>query len=282
VFYDRVSYRGLVHSFELLDSWPVSAKAAAVITADGTTQWAGEIDHEFPLASVSKLIAAYGALVAIEEEAVTLDTPVDVPGATILHLLSHTSGLSFEGEQVHAKPGERRIYSNAGFELLGKTIASRTGIAFADYVKEAVTIPLGMTNTSTDGPAAGMSSTIRDLSLFAAELQNPQLLALQTVAQATAPVFPEVDGVLPGYGVQRPNSWGLGFEIRGTKTPHWTGLSNSEQTFGHFGQSGTFLWVDPEVNAAAVALTNRNFGRWAAELWPDFSDAILQEFHDVA
>ncbi len=52
--------------------------------------------------------------------------------------------------------------------------------------------------------------------------------------------------MLPGFGVQRPNDWGLGFEIRDAKSPHWTGSANSGRTYGHFGQSGTFIWVDPD------------------------------------
>ena len=63
--------------------------------------------------------------------------------------------------------------------------------------------------------------------------------------------------------MQRPNDWGLGFEIRDGKSPHWTGETNSAATFGHFGQSGTFLWVDPALQVACVALTDRDFGDWA-------------------
>ena len=49
----------------------------------------------------------------------------------------------------------------------------------------------------------------------------------ETHAEATTVQFPGLDGVLPGFGVQRPNDWGLGFEIRDDKSPHWTGLANS-------------------------------------------------------
>ena len=66
-----------------------------------------------------------------------------------------------------------------------------------------------------------------------------------------------------GVRVQRPNDWGLGFEIRDGKSPHWTGSSNSGRTYGHFGQSGTFLWVDPDADLALVVLTDRDFGEWA-------------------
>jgi CubicO group peptidase (beta-lactamase class C family) len=78
--------------------------------------------------------------------------------------------------------------------------------------------------------------------------------------------------------MQRPNDWGLGFEIRDGKSPHWTGSANSGRTYGHFGQSGTFLWVDPQAELALVALADRDFGEWAHPLWPALSDGVLREF----
>ena len=64
-------------------------------------------------------------------------------------------------------------------------------------------------------------------------------------------------GVLPGFGRMEPNDWGLGLELRDGKHPHWTGAHNSPGTFGHFGRSGTFLWVDPERRLALGVLTER-------------------------
>lgn len=268
----------MVDSLKLIDSWPVKAAGAAVISQSGRVLGErGEVARPFALASVSKPIAAYAALAAIEEEAVVLDTPTRIAGATVKHLLSHTSGVAFDTLDTVAKPAARRIYSNAGFELLADMIASVTDIPYAQYVAEAILQPLNMRDTDPHGPAAGMSASVQDLIRFAAELQQPRLLHPNTVFNATTPVFPDLDGVLPGYGVQRPNTWGLGFEIRGTKSPHWTGSLNSPETFGHFGQSGTFLWVDPRAEVAVVALTDRAFGRWAMEAWPVLSDAILQE-----
>ena len=82
-------------------------------------------------------------------------------------------------------------------------------------------------------------------------------------------------GVLPGFGGQDPNDWGLGFEVRGAKSPHWTGTVNSPSTYGHFGQSGTMVWVDPEAGVGLVALTDRDFGDWARTAWPELADAVL-------
>ncbi|MFE2376852.1 serine hydrolase domain-containing protein [Streptomyces sp. NPDC059398] len=266
-------------SLAMTENWPVPAVAAAVVRADGTVAGTvGPTGRRFPLASVTKPLAAYAALMAYEEGAVELDEPAGPPGATVRHLLAHTSGLAFDEDRVMAAPGERRIYSNAGFEALGDHIAAATGIPFAEYLREGVLEPLGMTATSLEGsPAKDGVSTADDLARFAAELQAPRLLDPRTVADATSVVHPGLKGVLPGYGLQNPNDWGLGFEIRNTKSPHWTGSSSSPCTFGHFGQSGTFLWVDPEAGAACAVLTDRDFGPWAVDAWPPFTDAVLAE-----
>ncbi|AMC42439.1 hypothetical protein RN06_2769 [Mycobacterium tuberculosis variant bovis BCG] len=131
------------------------------------------------------------------------------------------------------------------------------------------------------GPAAagfGATSTVADLAVFAGDLLRPSTVSAQMHADATTVQFPGLDGVLPGYGVQRPNDWGLGFEIRNSKSPHWTGECNSTRTFGHFGQSGGFIWVDPKADLALVVLTARDFGDWALDLWPAISDAVLAEY----
>lgn len=135
-----------------------------------------------------------------------------------------------------------------------------------------------MTATVPGNPAAGASSSAGDLARFAAELQAPTLVHPPTLAEATTVAFPGLVGVLPGFGRRDPNDWGLGFELRDGKDPHWTGTTNSPRTFGHFGQTGTFLWVDPEAGIACVALTDRDFGPWAAHAWPVYSDAVLAEF----
>lgn len=269
----------------MIETWPVPHAAAAVVRgADGAVLGGhGPQDHLFPLASVTKLLTSYAALVAVEEGVFELDDPAGPEGSTVRHLLAHTSGLAFDEHRVMAEPGNRRLYSNAGFDVLAQALQQASGIEFGRYAAEAVFAPLGMgstlINTAHKSPAgAGGLSTVADLALFAAELQAPKLLDASTVRAATREVaFPGTSGVLPGFGHRRPNDWGLGFEIRDGKAPHWTGTRNSAATFGHFGQSGTFLWVDPEAGAACIALTDQDFGPWAAEVWPALSDAVLTE-----
>ncbi|MEU8140018.1 serine hydrolase domain-containing protein [Streptodolium elevatio] len=268
-----------MESLRVIESWPVPNAAAAVVGADGAVLGThGPTGMRFQLASVTKPLTAYAVLVAIEEGGVELDEPAGPEGATVRHLLAHTAGYAFDHERVMARPGDRRIYSNAGFEVLVRHVQEACGIPFPVYLNEAVFRPLGMTDSSLEGsPASGGVSTVDDLARFAAELMAPKLLAPETVAAATSVAFPGLDGVVPGYGLQRPNDWGLGFEIRGHKSPHWTGARNSPATFGHFGQRGTFLLVDPQAGAATVCLADRDFGTWAIEAWPPFNDGVLAE-----
>jgi CubicO group peptidase (beta-lactamase class C family) len=258
-------------------TWPVPHVAAGARTPDGTTHEAGAADRRFPLASVTKLLTAVAALVAVEEGSLGLDDAVDgLHGATILDLLCHASGLAFDLDERISPPRRKRIYSNRGYEILGEIVAARTGMRFADYLREGVLEPLAMTATTLDGsPAADATSTVGDLLRFAAGL--PRLLSAETLTRATTPQLPELDGVLPGFGMQRPNPWGLGFEIRGSKSPHWTGTRNSPRTYGHFGRAGTFLWIDPDAGVALAVLTDRDFGDWATTCWPDLSDTVLSD-----
>jgi CubicO group peptidase (beta-lactamase class C family) len=119
---------------------------------------------------------------------------------------------------------------------------------------------------------------VEDLLVLGRELLAPRLVGEATWREATAPVFPDLAGVLPGFGRQEPNPWGLGVEVRGHKSPHWTGHDNSPRTFGHFGRSGTFLWVDPDAGLATAVLTDTAYGPWAAEAWPPLADAVLAAY----
>lgn len=272
-----MSTTDLTDALSPVAAWPVENASAAVISADGTVlATIGDTARPFPLASVTKLLSAYAVLVAVEEGVFDLDTPAGPDGSTVRHLLAHASGLDFSEDRVRAAPGERRIYSNRGFDVLAAALTDHADIPFATYLDEAVFAPLQMRSSRLEGSAgAGGVSTVADLSRFAAELQRPALLAPETLTRATTVTFPGLDGLLPGYGTQRPNDWGLGVEIRAEKHPHWTGAQNAPATFGHFGQSGTFLWVDPVARIACVALADRDFGPWAAAAWPPLSDAVL-------
>lgn len=266
-----------MRTLEAIDGWG-AAHAAAGVVRGGVVAMHGDLEHEFRWASVTKLLTASAVLVAVEEGTVDLGEPAGPEGATLRHLLAHASGLPFEGPEPIARPGERRIYSNTGYERIGDLVTVQAGIPFAEYLGEAILQPLGMTGTELRGsPASEAHGPLDDLLRFARELVAPSFVADETFAEATATVFPGLIGVLPGIGRQEPMDWGLGFELRDGKEPHWTGARNSPRTFGHFGGSGTFLWVDPDAGVALACLTDREFGDWALDAWPALSDAVLAE-----
>jgi CubicO group peptidase (beta-lactamase class C family) len=160
--------------------------------------------------------------------------------------------------------------------MLAAHVEERTGISFVEYIDDAVFAPLGMHSSSLQGSCAkDVHSSVEDLVHFIHELRSPTLIARETFLEAVVPVFPELSGIVPGIGPQDPCPWGLGFELRGHKTPHWTGSNNSAATFGHFGGIGTFLWVDPVADCACVMLAEKEFDEWGMAFWPTFNDAVV-------
>jgi CubicO group peptidase (beta-lactamase class C family) len=266
-----------VEALRQLDGWPAPTAAAGVLRDGDVVATHGPQEETLRWASVTKPVTALAALVAAEEGVIDLDEPAGPEGSTVRHLLAHASGLPFEPGAPTGRPGQRRVYSNVGFETLADHIADRAEMPFVDYLRAGVLEPLGMKAELRGSPAADLHGSLDDLLLFAGELQRPTLIAPETLAEATTVQFPGLAGVLPDFGRMDPNDWGLGFELRDAKDPHWTGSRNSPRTFGHFGGSGTFLWVDPDAGLALGVLTNLEFGEWAKEAWPRFSDAVLAQ-----
>ena len=256
-----------------------SLPTALVVTQDGQViARAGDVDAVHPLASVTKPLVVWSALVAIDRGLLALDDPAGpgLPGATIAHLMSHSSGVAFDSPAVLAAPGTRRVYSNFGIEILGRRLQEATATPLEAWVETTVLEPLGMASVLVPGsPAYSGSGTAADLSVFARELAAPRLVSADLAALARTPFLPQLDGVLPGYGRQVPNGFGLGLEVRGHKSPHWTGSRNSPATFGHFGQSGSFVWVDPVAGRQAVFLGEQPFGAVHKANWPALCDQIL-------
>ncbi len=264
---------------DLLADWPVQQAVVGVTDADHTLGVGGEETWVTRVASIAKLMVGVTALIALEEETIRLDEPAGPDGATVEHLLAHASGLAFDSPRMLAAPGQRRIYSNTGIEWFCRHLEGRSGMAFSEYLRLGVLEPLGMEKTRLVGsPAHDIDSSASDLLALGRELLAPTLVSDQTLADATRPHYPDLPGVLPGVGSFDPNPWGLTFEIRADKKPHWTGASNSPGTFGHFGGSGTFLWVDPAAGLATVSLAARPFDQWAMAAWPALSDAILDRY----
>jgi CubicO group peptidase (beta-lactamase class C family) len=273
-----------VHPTELIAQWPGRRHGAIVLRRDP----AGELDsmliggldpdQPMPWASVTKLVVALGTMVAVEEGLIRLEDQAGPPGSTIRHLLSHASGLALDEPRAVAAPGTRRIYSNAGYELLSSHLERWSGASIGELLSTSVLEPLGMASCRLEGsPAWGMQGPLEDLARIAAEAMEPTLLSASLAAEMRSVQFPELAGVVPGFGRAVPCHWGLGYEIKGGKDPHWTGRRWDPSSFGHFGRSGSFLLVDGGRELGVVSLGDEAFGPWAAAAWPAFLDAVVEE-----
>ena len=250
--------------------------AAGVVDSEGRVATRGDASRSVRLASVSKPVAALAALVAAEEGVLDLDEPAGPAGSTVRHLLSHASGLPFEGTEPIARPGHRRIYSNEAFRVLASQLEARAEMPFADYVRLAVCEPLDVGLDSTGDPGSGMHASLEDVLAVGNELLRPRIVAGETRDEMVGVQFPGLSGVLPDHGRFDPLDWGLGVQLN-TSPPSWMGARTSSAAFGHFGGTGTFLWVDPAAAVVCAALTTREFGEWAKDAWPRFSDSVLDE-----
>lgn len=132
--------------------------------------------------SVAKQFTGAATLLAVRDHGVSLSDPVrrwipELPDyaatVTIDHLLHHTSGLrdyfgyrSLTGrlpdasyddatlladlgrqQRLNFAPGERHLYSNTGYVLLTIVVARATGMAFADFARQGLFDPLGMSDS---------------------------------------------------------------------------------------------------------------------------------------
>lgn len=258
-----------------VDGWGAGFAVAVASGPEGVIASHGDLHRVIRVASLTKLTTAWALLLGCEEGSVSLEDPLGPPGATVAHLLAHAGGLDFDTPRVLAAPGTRRIYSNTGYQMLADHLQNATSIPFPEYLHEGVLSPLGMAATELRGSAAkDLHSSAADLLSFLEELRAPRLLAPSTAAGAKQVQFPGLAGVLPGWGRQDPCDWAYGPELHATKSPHWMGGDAQPDTLGHFGGSGTLVWLDQPTGLGCIALSDRPFGDWSVELWPGFSDGV--------
>jgi CubicO group peptidase (beta-lactamase class C family) len=140
-------------------------------------------EHVFRIGSVTKQFTSAAIMMLAEEGKLAVSDPItkflpDYPtqGKTITveHLLTHTSGIQsytdmpawrgkwrqdmtvselvdlFKNEPMQFAPGEKWRYNNSGYILLGAIIEKASGKAYADFVRERIFKPAGMTHTRYD------------------------------------------------------------------------------------------------------------------------------------
>ena len=276
----------------------------------------------FDLASLTKVVATTtAAMLLYEEGRLDLDAPVarylpafgqsGKEAVTIRQLLTHTAGLvpfrpfyqmDLEGreavldailaEGLVYEPGTESRYSDLGFITLALVVEEIAGRPFAEYAREAIFEPLGMTSTGfrrTDvggdttvvptevdeifrkrlvqgevhdetafllgGTAghAGLFSTAEDLARFAAMLTSG--------GRANGRPFlkPETIGLFtaPVDPTRRRHTRALGWDTKSPEGYSSAGRHFGPGSFGHTGFTGTSLWIDPDQQLFVILLTNR-------------------------
>jgi serine-type D-Ala-D-Ala carboxypeptidase len=292
-------------------------------------------DTIFDLASLSKVIATTTmAMVLHERGLLDLSAPVEsiVPefagedsrrsAVSFFMLLAHSSGLPayvklFEhcnGRQevlaaacrvpLEAAPGERAVYSDIGFIVLGMALERVTGGPLDEFCRREIFQPLAMPNTSYNPPATWRPRIPPTLDahdsrhrIIQGEVNDENSSALGGVA-GHAGLFASAEDVAHfahcmvdgGQPIVRPATLELftrrAASPRGTSrtmgwdtpsAPSQAGKYFSASSFGHLGFTGTSLWIDPERQLSVTLLTNRT--------WPDATCQKIKEvrpaFHDA-
>ena len=240
----------------------------------------------FALGSIAKSVT--GALITLQAEQGVLrldDTlgrwfktvPADKRRITLRMLLTHTSGLPMDAESVHeddtpaqvlAKtlaeplvtvPGERFVYSNAGYQLLAAVLESATGRSYVDLAREQLLVPSGMRDSGTGarfgasvrdaatgrnewamsgslsdwrqkwaGTGAGdLVSTARDLHRWARTLQGAGPLSIAELDTMMTRRQPLARGMAYGFGVylvpesEGPDRVSIGGDVPGYHAAAW-------------------------------------------------------------
>lgn len=222
--------------------------------ADREKKLPATADTLYRVGSISKLFTDTAAMQLAEQGKLDIDKPLRnyLPGFAIKtryagsaeitprELMTHHSGLprdrikgfmnphpapftelvkDIREDYAAYPPNHIFSYSNLGISLLGCAVQNLGGLPFADYMKQSVLVPLGMSNSSFDNgpaasalmakgyrglkaaidpplrdiPAGGLNSSVTDLSRFMSMMfaggmsGNHRFLRAETIAEMLRP-----------------------------------------------------------------------------------------------
>jgi len=280
------------------------------------TQESMTLDTIFDAASLTKVVATTSAVMKLFEQGrIRLSDPVTAylpefqggkSGITVRQLLTHFSGLrpdvdlkpawtgyetgvrlAFVDKPV-ARPGERFIYSDINFILLGEIVRKISGVALPNFARDQVFQPLGMNDTYFTPPEslrgriapteqepgmafplrgvvhdpttrfmkgvaghAGLFTTAADLGRFAEMILGQGARGVVRIFEpATIHKFTE-----PNSPSDQPTLRGLGWDIDSRYSAN-RGELFPLGSFGHTGFTGTSMWIDPSSRTYVILLTN--------------------------
>jgi uncharacterized protein YbbC (DUF1343 family) len=271
-------------------------------------------DTIFDAASLTKIVATTSSVMKLFEQGkIRLQDPVTTylpefqggkSSITVRQLLTHFSGLRPDvdlkpewsgndtgirlalNDQPVAEPGERFIYSDINFILLGEIVRVVSGRPIDAYSREEIFLPLGMKETGfkpapslrpriapteiwkgeilrgvvhdpttrfMGGVAghAGLFTTAADLSRWCRMLLNGgELDGVRLFSAMTVRKFTE-----PNTPPHQPVMRGLGFDIDSQYSAN-RGELYPIGSFGHTGFTGTSVWIDPVTQSYVILLSN--------------------------
>lgn len=274
------------------------------------------MDTVFDAASLTKVVATTASVMKLFEqgkirlnEKVTHYLPAYQGGKsdiTVRLLLTHFSGLrpdvdlepAWSGYETGIRlamidkptgaPGERFVYSDINFILLGEMVRVLSGRGLDAYARQEIFEPLGMTDSQFRPPAAlrpriaptekykgmaeplrgvvhdpttrymggvaghaGLFTTAADLSRFARMILNlGELEGKRFYSPLTVRKFTS-----PQSPADQAILRGLGFDMDSQFSGN-RGELFPVGSFGHTGFTGTSLWMDPETKAYVILMTN--------------------------
>ncbi|MBU3672427.1 MAG: DUF1343 domain-containing protein [Sinobacteraceae bacterium] len=284
------------------------------------------VDTLFDLASLTKPIATATAIMQLVEEGrLRLDDRVAsyLPDfgrhgkdqITVRQLLTHVGGLrgdldlddpwvgrdtalELAAEEIPlAAPGERFIYSDIGFLVLGALVEQVSGLPLDQFVRQRITTPLGMQDTGFKPPAsaqARIAPTQRCTPLgprcegsgqilLRGEVHDPTARRMRGVA-GHAGLFGTADDlaryarmllgggalgstrILSPLSVIKMTSPATPVDLSSVRGLGWdidsSYSSNRGEllpigSFGHTGFTGTSIWIDPLTETYVILLTHR-------------------------
>lgn len=299
-------------------------------------------DDIFDLASITKIMSTTTSIMLlVDSNLITLDDPVakyieefdtdEKREITIRQFLLHTSGLpaykiyvdvlrtrsellnAVRNEPLENKPGEKYVYSDLGFILLGEIVEIVSGKRVDQFIRDELHHPMGMHSTWFNPENAPYNlvdrilpteiDAVYDRGLVHARVHDERAYYMDGIA-GHAGLFSSVqdmakyafmllnNGYYGGHqylssdvityfsGHRSPiNHRGLGFD-RKTDGFSTAGQYTGNRTFGHLGFTGTSMWMDPDEDIAIILLTNRtypnrSYGRQIGQIRAKISDAVM-------